>query len=76
VVAASVGGGGGERGWRRELAAVRRRALVAGGIDIVTTKAGATAGYLGTVVIKTLVPELFKQGFLIAGLRLPFLLIE
>jgi len=46
----------------------RRGALDSGDIDIVITKAGATAGYLRTVVIETLVPELFKQGFLTAGL--------
>ena len=46
----------------------RRGALDSGDIDIVITKAGATARYLRTVVIETLVPELFKQGFLTAGL--------
>jgi DNA polymerase IV len=46
----------------------RRGAADSGDVDIVITKAGATAAYLRTVVIDTLVPELVKVGFLTAGL--------
>jgi len=46
----------------------RRGAKDSGDIDIVITKPDATAAYLRTIVIETLVPELFKQKFLTAGL--------
>lgn len=46
----------------------RRGARDSGDIDIVITAPGATATYLRTVVLENLVPELFKQGFLRAGL--------
>lgn len=46
----------------------RRGAKDSGDVDIVITKRDATAAYLRTIVIETLVPELFKQKFLTAGL--------
>lgn len=46
----------------------RRGAVNSGDIDVLITKPGATIGQIRTVMMEVVVPDLFQQGFLQAGL--------
>ncbi len=46
----------------------RRGAIDSGDIDLIITKPNAPKSYIRTIVLDTLVPRLFSEGFLTAGL--------